>query len=62
MKTSPVSQRDEMTYFESVSPSVDTAYKSVLRVQRDTSTDEFFLFWQLTPKMCGQETDQKEFT
>ena len=50
-KISPVSQRDEMTYFESVSPSVDTGYKSVLRVQWDTSTDEFvfFLFWQLTP-------------
>ena len=29
-----------MSYFESVSPSVDTAYKSVLGAQWDTSTDE----------------------
>ena len=59
-KISPVSQRDEMTYFESVSPSVDTAYKSVLRVQWDTSTDEFvFCFGSLLQKCAAMKRTKR---
>ena len=52
-KISPVSQRDEMTYFESVSPGVDTAYKSVLGVQWDTSTDEFVFCFGILLQKCA---------
>ena len=59
-KISPVSQRDEMTYFESVSPSVDTAYKSVLGVQWDTSTDEFvFCFGSLLQKCAAMKRTKR---
>ena len=59
-KISPVSQRDEMTYFESVSPGVDTAYKSVLGVQWDTSTDEFvFCFGSLLQKCAAMKRTKR---
>ena len=52
-KISPVSQRDEMTYFESVLPGIDTAYKSVLGVQWDTSTDEFVFCFGILLQKCA---------
>ena len=59
-KISPVSQKDEMTYFESVSPGVDTAYKSVLGVQWDTSTDEFvFCFGSLLQKCAAMKRTKR---
>ena len=49
-----------MTYFESFLPNVATAYKSVLGVSWDTTTDEFvFLFRQLDPEIYGHEADKE---